>query len=63
MSHAIARVKVEVTADMVEAMRDAGLDCFTLYGLTDAMIAQAYKAARAIEPGEHQGVMQIGGSQ
>ena len=57
----IARARVEVTAEMIEAMRDAGLDAYTLYGLTDAQIAAAYRAARAVEPGEHQGVMRLGG--
>ena len=46
---------IEVTQEMIEAMRAAGLDAGNVWGLSDGVIVAAYRAARALEPGPHQG--------
>lgn len=49
-----ARVKVEVTPEMIEAARDQGIDANNIYGVADETIAQIYRAMRALEPGTHE---------
>jgi hypothetical protein len=52
----IARVKIEVTKQMIDAARD---NATIFWEVPDVVIAEIYRRMRALEPGEHVGVAEL----